>query len=36
MENYATDFQQLPLNLVYLFDDPDGQVAMLNKLIRLY
>ena len=33
MENYVTDFQQLPLNLVYSFDDPDDQVAMLNKLI---
>ena len=32
MENYITDFQQLPLNLVYLFDDSDNQVAMLNKL----
>ena len=34
MENYVTDFQQLPLNLVYSFDDPDDQVAMLNKLIK--
>ena len=33
MENCATDFQQLLLNLVYSFDDPDDQVAMLNKLI---
>ena len=32
MENYVTDFQQLPLNLVYLFDDPEDQVAVLNKL----
>ena len=32
MENYVTDFQQLPLNLVYLFDDQEDQVAMLNKL----
>ena len=32
MENYVTDFQQLPLNLVYLFDDPEDQVAMLNKV----
>ena len=36
MEHYVTDFQQLPLNLVYLFDGPDDQIAMLNKLIRLY
>ena len=34
MENYVTDFQQLPLNLVYSFDDPDDQVAMLNKFIK--
>ena len=33
MENYVTNFQQLPLNLVYSFDDPDDQVTMLNKLI---
>ena len=33
MENYVTNFQQLPLNLVYSFDAPDDQVAMLNKLI---
>ena len=33
MENYVTNFQQLPLNLVYSLDDPDDQVAMLNKLI---
>ena len=33
MENYVTDFQQLPLNLIYSFDDPDDQVAILNKLI---
>ena len=33
MEKYVTDFQQLPLNLVYSFDDPDDQVALLNKLI---
>ena len=33
MENNVTNFQQLPLNLVYSFDDPDDQVAMLKKLI---
>ena len=33
MENYVTDFKQLTLIFVYSFDDPDGQVAMLNKLI---
>ena len=33
MENCVTDFQQLPLNLAYSFDDPDDQVAMLNKVI---
>ena len=34
MENYVTDFQQLSLNLVYSFDDPDDQVAMPNKFIK--
>ena len=33
MEYYAADFQQLLLNLVYSFVDPDDQVAMLRKLI---
>ena len=33
MENYVIGFQQLPLNLVYSFDDPDNQVVMLKKLI---
>ena len=33
MENYVTDFQQLPPNLVYSFDNPDDQVAMVKKLI---
>ena len=32
-ENYVTDFQQLPLNLVYSLDNPDDQIATLNKLI---
>ena len=36
MENYVTDFQQLPLNLVYSFDDQDDQVAMLKKLVADY
>ena len=34
MKNCVTDFQQLPLNLVYSFDDLDDQVSMLNKLIK--
>ena len=33
MEHYAADFQQLLLDLVYSFVDPDDQVAMLRKLI---
>ena len=30
---YVSDFRELPLNLVYAFDDPDDQVTILNKLI---
>ena len=36
MENYVTDFQQLPLNLVYSSDEPDDQVSVMNKLITDY
>ena len=34
MNAYIADFQQLPLNLIYRFDDPDDQVNILNKLIN--
>ena len=30
---YKSDFQTLPLNLVYSFDNPDDQISVLNKLI---
>ena len=32
MNSYTSDFQQLPLNLVYSFDDPEDQVSIFNKL----
>ena len=34
INSYISDFWELPLNLVYNFDQPDDQVAILNKLIR--
>ena len=33
MNSYTTDFQELPLNLVYSFDDPEDQVLIFNKLV---
>ena len=33
MNSYTSDFQQLPLNLVYSFDDPEDQVSIFNKLV---
>ena len=37
MEKCVTDFQQLPLNLVYSFDDPDGQLASSFKAcVRIF
>ena len=33
MNRYINDFQQLPLSLVYSFDDPEDQINILNKLI---
>ena len=30
---YKADFKQLPLSLIYSFDDPDDQISILNKLI---
>ena len=32
MNSYTSDFQQLPLNLVYSFDDAEDQVSIFNKL----
>ena len=33
MNSYKSDFQQLPLNLVCPFDDPEDQVSIFNKLV---
>ena len=33
MENFISDFSQLPLSIVYGFEDPNDQISMLNKLI---
>ena len=33
MNSYVSDFRELPLNLVYAFDEPDDQVTILNKLV---
>ena len=33
INSYVSDFRELPLNLVYAFDEPDDQVTILNKLI---
>ena len=33
INSYVSDFQELPLNLVYAFDEPDDQVTILNKLV---
>ena len=33
INSYTSDFQQLPLNLVYSFDDLEDQVSTFNKLI---
>ena len=33
INSYVSDFRELPLNLVYAFDEPDDQVKILNKLV---
>ena len=33
MNDYVSDFKLLPTSLVFGFDDPNDQIAMLNKLI---
>ena len=33
MNSYTSDFQQLPLNLVYSFDDPEDLVSIFNKFV---
>ena len=34
MNKYILDFKQLPTSLVYAFDEPDGKVSVLNKLVN--
>ena len=34
MNIYTSDFQQLPLNLAYSFNDPEDQVSIFNKLVE--
>ena len=33
MNDYVADFKLLPTSIVFGFDDPNDQIAMLNKLI---
>ena len=33
MNDYFADFKLLPTSLVFGFDDPNDQIAMVNKLI---
>ena len=33
LNSYISDFQQLPLNLVSSFDEPENQVSIFNKLV---
>ena len=33
INSYVSDFRELPLNLVYAFDELDDQVTILNKLV---
>ena len=33
INSYVSDFRELPLNLVYAFDEPKDQVTILNKLV---
>ena len=34
MNNYISDFKKLPTNLVYVFDEPDDHLDVLNNLIN--
>ena len=36
IEAYNHDFSQLPINLIYAFDDPEEQIHTLNDLITNY
>ena len=31
---FIKDFDELPLNIVYAFDEPDSQIDILNSLFR--
>ncbi|XP_066914421.1 uncharacterized protein [Clytia hemisphaerica] len=33
INSFTSDFQQLPLSLVFSFDDPNDQISILNKLV---
>ena len=33
MNDYVADFKLLPTSIVFGFDDPNDQIAMLNKLM---
>ena len=33
MNDYVADFKLLPISIVFGFDDPNDQIAMLNKLM---
>ena len=33
MNDYVADFELIPTSIVFGFDDPNNQLAMLNKLI---
>jgi len=32
INSYIADFSQLPLNLIYSFDDPNDQLSIFNKI----
>ena len=34
IQKYIDDFKQLPFSIVYSFDNPDGQLDNLHKIIR--
>ena len=34
MDKYITDFQSLPLSIIYSFDNPEDQIDILNDLIK--
>ena len=34
MNKHILDFKQLPTSLVYVFDEPDDKISILNKLVN--